>query len=51
MCNNKDPPQPKKLNENKPTLLLQIVPKKLLTEIGKANNEVSNETIIEFIVK
>jgi len=41
----------KKLNENKPNLLMQIVPKKLLTEISKAKNEVSDKTIIEFIIK
>lgn len=41
----------KKINENKPNLLIQIVPKKLLTEVSKVNSEVSDETIIEFIIK
>lgn len=41
----------KKLNENQPNLLIQIVPKKLLTEISRANNDISDETIIEFIMK
>ncbi len=39
----------KKFNENKPGLLIQIVPKKLLSEVDKAYGDMSEECVLSYI--
>jgi len=41
----------KKLGANKPNLLMQIVPRKLLAEIKNARSEITDEIILEYIQK